>query len=427
MALRDENCCGAPPTVSRREFLRRAAILGGAGVVALGSAGWAARALAGDGNRRRLVVIFLRGAVDGLNVVVPHAEPAYYDNRPTIAIARAGSDGAVINLDGFFGLHPALAPIAPLWNEGTLGFVHACGSPDPTRSHFDAQDYMESGTPGVKRTADGWMNRVLAAMPGAHQPTEALSVGPTVPRILSGKMAVANLPMGNNAARPIPMDRPLIETVFDRLYVGDDALSRAYREGREARAKLMSELEQDTAAASAGAPGPAGFSTDSTRLARLIRRDPTIRLAFLALGGWDTHVNQGGADGQLANHLRPLAQGLADFRGALGDAWSETVVLVISEFGRTAHQNGNGGTDHGHANVMWVMGGPIRGKKVYGRWPGLSPAQLYQQRDLAVTTDFREPIASVLETHLGLGVAQMARVFPGRPAPSGNTSGLLRA
>ncbi len=225
----------------------------------------------------------------------------------------------------------------------------------------------------------------------------------------------------------MPMDRPLIETAFDRLYTGDDALARAYREGRAMRAKLMSELAQDMAAASGGAPGPAGFGNDATRLARLIRRDPSIRLAFLALGGWDTHVNQGGASGQLANHLHPLAQGLADFRSALGDAWSETIVLVISEFGRTVHQNGNGGTDHGHANAMWVMGGPVHGRKIYGRWPGLAPSQLYQQRELAVTTDFREPISSVLETHLGLGAAQIERVFPGRHAPFRNAAGLLRA
>ncbi|HUY18706.1 MAG TPA: DUF1501 domain-containing protein [Candidatus Binataceae bacterium] len=427
MAPRGEDCCkAADGIVSRREFLRRAAILGAAGVVAIGPAGWAARAVASDGNRRRLIVVFLRGAVDGLNVVAPHGEPAYYDRRPTIAIARAGGDGALVNLDGFFGLHPALAPIAPLWNEGTLAFVHACGSPDPTRSHFDAQDYMESGTPGVKRTADGWMNRVLASMPGAHQPTEALSIGPTVPRILSGKMPVANLPLGRAAARPMPLDRPVIESAFDRLYSGDDALSRAYREGRTARAKLMADLEADMTAASGGAPGPAGFGGDTARLAHLIQRDPSIRLAFLALGGWDTHVNQGGARGQLANHLRPLAQGLADFQRALGSAWSETVMLVISEFGRTVHQNGNGGSDHGHGNVMWVMGGAVRGKKIYGRWPGLATASLYQGRDLAVTTDFREPIATVLAAHLGLGAAQIERVFPARPAPSGNTSGLLR-
>ncbi|HTW86965.1 MAG TPA: DUF1501 domain-containing protein [Candidatus Binataceae bacterium] len=427
MAHRKEDACNPEATtVSRREFLRRAAILGAAGLVSIGPAGWAARAIADDGNQHRLVVVFLRGAVDGLNVVVPYGESAYYDNRPTIAIPRAGSDGAVVNLDGFFGLHPALTPIAPLWHEGSLAFVHACGSPDPTRSHFDAQDYMESGTPGVKRTADGWMNRVLATMPGAHQPTEALSLGPTVPRILSGKMAVANLPLGRAAVRPMPLDRPIIETAFDRLYTGDDALSRAYREGRMARAKLMTELEADMAAASGGAPGPAGLSGDAARLAHLIRRDPSIRLAFLALGGWDTHVNQGAARGQLANHLQPLAQGVADFRNALGPAWSDTVVLVISEFGRTVHQNGNGGTDHGHANVMWVMGGPVRGGKIYGRWPGLAVASLYQERDLAVTTDFREPITMVLESHLGLGAAQIDRVFPGRPAASGNVGGLLR-
>jgi uncharacterized protein (DUF1501 family) len=416
----------AEASVSRRGFIKRAALLGAAGLMAIGPAGWAARAAASGGSRRRLVVIFLRGAVDGLNVVVPYGEGAYYENRPTIALARAGSDGAVLDLDGCFGLNPALAPILPMWNEGTLAFVHACGSPDPTRSHFDAQDYMESGTPGVKRTADGWMSRVLAAMPGLRQPTTALSLGPTVPRILSGKMPVANLPLGRAAVRPRPLDRPLIEAAFDRLYTGDDALSRAYREGRAARAPLMAELEQDMTAADGGAPAPAGFSNDAIRLARLIRRDSGIRLAFLALGGWDTHVNQGAATGQLANHLRPLAQGLADFRDALGTAWTETVVLIISEFGRAVRQNGNGGTDHGHANVMWAMGGPIRGRKVYGRWPGLAPGQLYQGRDLAVTTDFREPIAQLLESHLGLGAAQRESVFPGRPASSGNTSGLVR-
>src|SRR5579885_3727961 len=206
--------------MNRRDFLRRAAALGWA---VCGPFSWIAQASPAPQNHARLVVIFLRGAVDGLNVVPPHGEPAYFQARPAIAPARA----SIIDLDGRFGLHPALSALTPLWRERSLAFVHACGSPDPTRSHFDAQDYMESGTPGVKRTADGWMNRVLAALPGAHQPTEALSVGPTVPRILSGKMAVANLPMGNNAARPIPMDRPVIETVFDRLYAGDDALSRA--------------------------------------------------------------------------------------------------------------------------------------------------------------------------------------------------------
>ena len=264
--------------LDRRAFLRRAATLGAAGVVMLSPTAWAARALGGDSSRKRLVVVFMRGAVDGLNVVVPHGEPNYYDSRPTLAIARAGGDGAVLDLDGFFGLHPALTTLEPQWRDGTLAFVHACGSPDPTRSHFDAQDYMESGTPGVKGTGDGWMNRVLAVMPGQASPTEALSLGANVPRILSGRMPVANIALGRGAARPLPMDRPIVETAFDRMYRGSDALSHAYQEGRRARAKLMAELEQDMTEANNGAPSPTGFSNDTGRLAHLIARDPSIRL-----------------------------------------------------------------------------------------------------------------------------------------------------
>ena len=399
---------------SRREFLRSAAILSAAGIVLLSRGAWAAAAA--DRSRRRLVVVFLRGAVDGLNVVVPHGEAAYYDARPTIAIGRIEGEGGVRDLDGFFGLHPALAPIMPLWSEGTLAFVHACGSPDPTRSHFDAQDYMESGTPGIKSTHDGWLNRVLAQLPGAHAPTEALSLGPTLPRIMSGKMPVANLPLGRAAGRPLPMDRPVVEAAFDRLYRGADPLSVAYREGRASRAQLMTDLRRDMAEADAGAPSPQGFSDDTARLARLIRRDPSIRVAFLALGGWDTHISQGAEQGQLATHLAQLADGLSGFARALGPEYQETVVLVISEFGRTVKENGNGGTDHGHGNVIWMMGGPVRGGRVYGRWPGLATSDLYQERDLAVTTDFREPIGVVLRSHLALTDGQLAQVFPGAPA-----------
>jgi uncharacterized protein (DUF1501 family) len=299
----------ANEAIGRRQFIRGAAMVAAAGVVMIGPQAWAARALAGDSSRKRLVVVFMRGAVDGLNLVVPYGDSQYYEQRPTIAIARGS--GGLFDLDGHFGLNPALVSMMPMWKDGTLAFVHACGSPDPTRSHFDAQDYMESGTPGVKRTGDGWMNRVMAALPGAHGPTEAVSLGPTVPRILSGPLAVANIPLGRAAARPMPLDNPRIEEAFDRLYRGDDALSRAYQEGRVARQKLRTELEQDMTAADNGAPPPNGFSDDTGRLARLIARDPSIRLAFLALGGWDTHVNQGAAAGQLTNHLKPLGDGLA--------------------------------------------------------------------------------------------------------------------
>jgi uncharacterized protein (DUF1501 family) len=423
--------CEAPAAAgerafSRRDFIRAAATLAAAGVVLMGPHAWAARALGGDGSRKRLVVVFMRGAVDGLNVVVPCGDSQYYDHRSTIAIPRGSGEGAAINLDGHFGLNPNLSALMPYWKDGTLAFVHASGSPDPTRSHFDAQFFMESGTPGDRATADGWMNRVLAALPGRHDSTEALSMGPLVPRILTGRAPVANLPMGRGAARPMPLDNPRIEEAFDRLYDGGDALSRAYREGRAARRKLLAELEADMNEANAGAPMPNGFSGDAERLARLIARDPTIRLAFVALGGWDTHVSQGANRGQLANHLKPLGDGLADFARQLGPAYGDTVILVISEFGRTVHENGNAGTDHGHGNVIWAMGGPIRGRRVYADWRGLNPAALYQERDVPVTTDFREPICRVLSAHLGLGDDQLAQVFPDRPAMTGNTAGIIR-
>ncbi|HVA77799.1 MAG TPA: DUF1501 domain-containing protein [Candidatus Binataceae bacterium] len=417
----------APDTMSRRAFLRRASILSAAGIVLISPHSWAGRAFASTGNHNRLVVVFLRGAVDGMNVIVPHGDPIYYESRPTIAVGRTGTPGGVLDLDGYFGMHPALVSVMPLWKERTLAFVHACGSPDPTRSHFDAQDFMESGTPGVKSTQDGWLNRTLAQLPGAHGPTEALSMGATMPRILSGKMPAANMPLGRGAARPMPLDRPFIEAAFDRLYTGNDPISVAYRDGRMARQKLLAELQQDMTVADAGAPSPQGFAQDTDRLAHLMRRDSTIRVAFLALGGWDTHVSQGAAEGQLAGHLRPLAEGLASFKDSLGPTYQDTTILVISEFGRTMHENGNAGTDHGHGNVMWVMGGQVRGGKVYGRWPGLQPGELYQERDLAITTDFRDPIAVVLTQHMGLAEAQIDRVFPARPHPSGNADGIVKA
>ncbi len=239
-------------------------------------------------------------------------------------------------------------------------------------------------------------------------------------------MAVANIETGRAADRPTPMDRPVVEQVFDRLYTGKDPLSHAYREGRAARRKLFDEIAEDMRVADAGAPSPIGFSSDTDRLARLIARDASIRLAFMSVGGWDTHVNQGSSNGQLAAHLRGLGHGLASFAKALGPAYSETVILVISEFGRTVRENGNGGTDHGHGNVMWVMGGRVRGRKVYGRWPGLATGNLYEERDLPVTTDFREVAATVLRSHMGLGDTQLGRVFPNHPAPTGNVRGLIR-
>jgi uncharacterized protein (DUF1501 family) len=333
-----------------------------------------------------------------------------------------------LDLDGRFGLHPALQPLHALWKERSLAFVHASGSPDESRSHFEAQAYMETGTPGVKTTPDGWLNRVMAALPGQHAPTEAVNFGKTLPKILAGRIPVASIP-GHDRGYGHEMDAPVQDAaanaIFDRMYIGNDAISVAYREGRQAQSQLVSDLARDMREAAAGAPTPKGFADDAAKLCKLMRQDSTIQLAFFGLSGWDTHVRQGGAEGQLANHLKPLGEGLGQIRSGLGDLYGRTVVLVISEFGRTAHENGNGGTDHGHGNVMWVMGGPVAGGKIYGTWPGLDEEELHEGRDLAVTTDFRTVIGSMLQHHMHLPQNSMASLFPA--APSASQLSLIRA
>jgi uncharacterized protein (DUF1501 family) len=375
---------------------------------------------------RRLVVVMLRGAVDGLNVVVPYAEQAYYDARPTIAVAKPGAENGARALDSRFALHPALAALMPLWDDKKLAFIHAAGSPDPTRSHFDAQQFIENGTPGRQTTPDGWMNRALGILPGGRGPTDAVSIGPTLPFILRGPVAVANLPLGPNAAQPMAIDRPEVASAFDKLYAGNDKQSVAYRQGRDARTQIVADMaSEEQKMADNGAPPAGALPAMAARLAGMMTRDRHIRLAFASLGGWDTHVNQGSHDGQLAGRLRPLGEGLAAFAKALGSDWDDTVVMVISEFGRTVRENGNRGTDHGHGNAIWVLGGKVNGGKVYGDWPGLADAQLYQGRDLAVTTDYRHPLAVVLERHLRLPEAVMAKIFPGMPAPRRDPSQIL--
>jgi uncharacterized protein (DUF1501 family) len=405
----------------RRDLLR---LTSGAALVPLLGTVQLARAEAAAA--RRLVVVMLRGAVDGLNVVVPYAEQAYYDARPTIAIAKPGAENGALSLDERFALHPALAALMPLWNDKKLAFIHAAGSPDPTRSHFDAQQFIENGTPGRQTTPDGWMNRALAALPGAHAPTDAVSIGPILPFILRGPVAVANLPLGPNAAQAMAIDRPEIASAFDKLYAGNDKQSVAYRQGRDARTQIVADMSSDEQKmADNGAPPANALPAMAARLAGLMTRDRHIRFAFASLGGWDTHVNQGAQDGQLANRLKPLGEGLAAFAEGLRDNWDDTVVVVISEFGRTVRENGNRGTDHGHGNAIWMLGGKVNGGKVYGDWPGLADAQLYQGRDLAVTTDYRHPLAMVLERHLRLPDAVMAKIFPGMPAPRRDLAQIL--
>jgi uncharacterized protein (DUF1501 family) len=394
--------------VRRRDLFKAA----GAIPFLIGPSAWAAIC---DENASRLIVILLRGAVDGLSVVIPYADEPYYRERQSIAIAPPGKADGALALDGHFGLHPALASLMPLWTERRLAFVHAAGSPDPTRSHFDAQLYLENGTPGQATTRDGWLNRLLLALPGPRGATDAIGVGPTVPRILAGKAPVATLPLGPNGTQPLPIDQPQIASAFDRLYSGNDDLAKSYREGRTARAQLIGALSKERMVADNGAPPPTGFPGQAARLAQLIRRHPAVRVAAIGIGGWDTHINQGNHQGQLADHLRPLGEGLAALARGSGEAWRDTLVIVLSEFGRTFRENGNRGTDHGHGNVIWVLGGGINGGRVYGDWPGLAPAQLYQRRDLAVTTDFRSVLAAVLERHMRLGDRQLEAVLPGAP------------
>jgi uncharacterized protein (DUF1501 family) len=410
--------------MKRRQFM-------GAGLAAtllpLGRGVLAARAsdLEPGGPAPRLVVVFMRGAVDGLSVVVPYSEPNYYRSRSSIALARPGQEGGVLDLDGRFGLHPALAPLLPYWQQQKLAFVHASGSPDVTRSHFDAQDYMESGTPGRKSTPDGWMNRLLGDLPaeagGRSAPTRAVSVGPTLPRILSGRMSVSNIANGAAAGRPTVLDRPQVGEAFAQLYDSDDRMSRAYQDSQVAHREVMASLdgsdsEKEMQAASNGAPLPNGFANDAARLATLMRNDVRVQFGFMAVGGWDTHANQGNAKGQLANRLAPLGSGLAALAQGLGESLDRTTIVVVSEFGRTVRQNGNGGTDHGHGNLMWLLGGPVRGGRIHGEWPGLEDRDLYEGRDLAVTSDFRCVLAQVAERHLRLADKQLASVFPQMPA-----------
>lgn len=365
--------------------------------------------------RKRLVVIFQRGAADGLNIVVPHAEPSYYALRPSIAIPRPRAYGeSAIDLDGFFGLHPAMATLKPLWDQRHLAIVHAAGSPDHTRSHFDAQDYMESGTPGVKSTEDGWLNRAVRYQHETKSsPFRAVAMGPTLPRILSGPAAAVAL---NNVsdfgvAGRSPASGRLTNT-FEAMYADSvDSLLHGTGEETFDAVKMLRAADPGRYTPAPGAIYPNGRLGQSMRqLAQIIKADLGVEVAFADIQGWDHHVNEGATQGQLANVLREFSQSIAAFWTDLGDLAEDTVIVTMSEFGRTARENGNRGTDHGHANVMFVIGSRVRGGKVYGRWPGLEPHQLNEGRDLALTTDFRTVLGEAV--YHQAGTKDLGEVFP---------------
>lgn len=381
------------------------------------------RGAATHGNRRGkvLICLFQRGAADALNVVVPHGEQAYYRLRPSIAIPRpAGDTRAALDLDGFFGLHPSLRAFKELWNRGLLAPVHAVGSPSSTRSHFDAQDYMESGTPDNKGTRSGWLNRYLATRGTCEEcsaarpqpsPFHAVSMTPQTPRILEGPSPV--IAMNSLDEFSIRTNGSQAERIEALYRTGSaDVVHAAGGEMFEAM-RILRAANPQRYVPQQGAEYPRSpFGQHLRQIAQLIKADVGLEVAFADVGGWDTHVNQGGVTGQLAARLDDFALSINALVTDLGDRMADVAILTMSEFGRTARQNGNGGTDHGHATALFVIGGSVHGgKKVFGRWPGLEPEQLNEGRDLALTTDFRSVFSEVVARHLG--AEKLDAVFPG--------------
>ena len=390
--------------------------------------GFISRIAAESAERRKLlIVVFQRGAVDGLNMVVPFGEAEYYRARPNIAIAKPGAEGGAIDLNGFFGLHPRMSAFKPLWDRGELAIVHAAGSHDTTRSHFDAQDYMESATPGVKSTRDGWLNRYLSVArdPGAANPLRGIALTKQMPRSLQGSapaLAISNtedFAVADMSAR----------TSFEELYAAaqqDQALRGTAGEAFDA----MKTLARKTAGAyrpSNGAAYPRSpFGQAMQEIARLAKSDVGLEIAFAESTQWDHHVNEGAATGQIANRLDDFSRGVAALAQDLGDRMADTVILTMSEFGRAVAENGSRGTDHGHGNAMFVIGGGVKGGSVYGKWPGLGVNDRFEGRDLAVTTDFRDVFGEVITRHLGADRKTAAAVFPGYAIDEPRFRGVLR-
>jgi uncharacterized protein (DUF1501 family) len=380
-----------------------------------------------DGRSKRLIAIFQRGAVDGLSMVVPFGDADYFRARPTIAVAAPGSDESAIDLDGHFGFNPRLRPLMPLWHARRLAIVHACGSPDSTRSHFDAQDYMESATPGVKSTGDGWLNRCLQARRDHDAtPLRGVALSQQLPRALRGPAPA--LAVGQLAQFGIRGGRPGDASAsFEALYAAarDPLVGAAGREAFEA-IRMLNRVDPRAYASANGAEYPASpFGQALKQIAQLSKADVGLEIAFAEVGGWDTHVRQGAAQGQLATRLDDFARAIAALATDLGDRLDDTVILTMSEFGRAVNENGNGGTDHGHGNAMMVIGGGVKGGCVYGKWPGLAVEARYQGRDLAVTTDFRDVFGEIVVRHLG--IADARAIFPGYNASEAAFPGMFAA
>jgi len=409
----------APDLHTRRTFLKA----GGCALVAYSSVPrfLMRTARAAEISGKVLVAVFQRGAVDGLSMVMPYGDSGYAAVRPSIGLQppKPGESERAIDLDGFFALHPALAPLVPLWDSRALAVVHACGSPDTTRSHFDAQDYMESGTPGIKSTPDGWLARAIRTRSKRASPFRAVAMGPALPRTLQGD--VGAISMQSIERFDVRAGDPSARQSFEDLYEQGvrDVLHGTGRETFEA-VKMLRSANAARIAPAHGAEYPRGpFGEAMRQIAQLVKADIGLEVAFADMQGWDTHVGQGAERGQLALRLRDFGGALAAFARDLGDKMADVVVITMSEFGRTVAENGNRGTDHGHATAMLVLGGGVRGGRAYGRWPGLAPDRLFEGRDLAVTTDFRSLFTEVATRHLAVAASPLFPGFTAAPASLG--------
>jgi uncharacterized protein (DUF1501 family) len=380
-----------------------------------------------SGKKKILITIFQRGAVDGLNMIVPHGESEYYNLRRNIAVAKPNQTDGAINLDGFFGLHPSLKPLEKFWQSKQMAVVHSVGSPDNTRSHFDAQDYMEAGTPGVKSTRDGWLNRVLQETKSAKDsPFRAVSLTQQLPRSLYGRapsVAMTNLA---DFAINAGIYTQSVQGGFEGIYQQNaDNLSATGKETFEA-VNFLKQANPAQYKPENGAQYPNNpFAGNLRQIAQLIKANVGLEIAFTDTPGlnWDTHANEGGARGQIANLLGNFGQAIAAFATDLGKRMDDVVILTMSEFGRTAKENGTRGTDHGHANSMIVLGNSVKGGKVYGDWKGLTNENLYEGRDLAVTTDFRDVFGEIAQKHLGNKT--LDKVFPNYQTSAKNFRGFM--
>jgi uncharacterized protein (DUF1501 family) len=386
--------------LTRRYFIQSSAVvMAGFGI----APSWLARAATpADGKKKILISIFQRGAADGLNIVVPFFEKRYYEIRPTIAVPAPGKQNGAIDLDGRFALHPQLQPLKPFWDSGQLAIVHAAGSPDGNRSHFEAQDQMESGTPG-RTMEDGWLNRALQPATPSTSPIRAVAMGAKMPRTLRGtRNAIAVGDLQQFQAR----DQG-VASILESMYASStDAQMSAQGKGTFDAMKMIASINRTPYTPADGVQYAGEFGNALRGIARLIKSDVGLEVAFADIGGWDHHSNE---NGQLPGLLNQFGTSLAAFARDMGDRMQDIVLVTMSEFGRTAAEDGNAGTDHGHGNAMFVLGGPVNGGKVYGTWPGLQPEQLFQKRDLEVTTDFRAVLSELVRGHVGQSAEQ---VFP---------------